>query len=35
MKHLASAALSEAKHTGRNRCVFFTLAEVPSFEQAS
>jgi len=35
MKHLASAALSEAKRTGRNRCVFYTLAEVPSFEQAS
>jgi diguanylate cyclase (GGDEF)-like protein len=35
LKHLASAALSEAKRTGRNRCVFFTLAEIPSFEQAS
>ena len=28
MKHLAAAALAEAKVTGRNRCVFFN-AEAP------
>jgi diguanylate cyclase (GGDEF)-like protein len=33
MKHLAASALAEAKHTGRNRCVFFTMPNVP-FEQA-
>lgn len=33
MKHLAAAALSEAKNTGRNRCVFFTMPRLP-FEQA-
>jgi diguanylate cyclase (GGDEF)-like protein len=33
MKHLASSALSEAKQTGRNRCVFHPLADLP-FEQA-
>lgn len=33
MKHLAAAALSEAKNTGRNRCVFQTMPNLP-FEQA-
>jgi diguanylate cyclase len=33
MKHLAAAALSEAKNTGRNRCVFHTMPRLP-FEQA-
>ena len=33
MKHLAAAALSEAKTTGRNKCVFFTVSRLP-FEQA-
>lgn len=28
MKHLAASALSEAKNTGRNRCVFFTMPPV-------
>ena len=33
MKHLASVALSEAKNTGRNRCVFHVMPKLP-FEQA-
>lgn len=33
MKHIAAAALSEAKLTGRNRCVFFPASR-PPFEQA-
>jgi diguanylate cyclase len=33
MKHLASVALSEAKNTGRNRCVFHMMPKLP-FEQA-
>lgn len=33
MKHTAAAALSEAKNTGRNRCVFFSMPAVP-FEAA-
>lgn len=33
MKHLAAAALSEAKRTGRNRCVFFVMPQ-HSVEQA-
>lgn len=33
LKHWASAALAEAKRTGRNRCVFYSLAQLP-FEQA-
>jgi diguanylate cyclase (GGDEF)-like protein len=33
VKHLAAAALSEAKKTGRNKCVHFTLPKLP-FEQA-
>jgi diguanylate cyclase (GGDEF)-like protein len=33
MKHVAAAALSEAKNTGRNRCVFFAMPRLP-FEQA-
>ncbi|MFO0967327.1 MAG: diguanylate cyclase [Gemmataceae bacterium] len=33
MKHTAAAALSEAKTTGRNRCVFFSMPRTP-FEQA-
>ncbi len=33
MKHLAAAALSEAKKSGRNRCVFFSLPSLP-VEQA-
>lgn len=33
MKHLAAGALAEAKRTGRNRCVFFTMPRVP-FVQA-
>src|SRR5207253_763382 len=33
MKHVAAAALAEAKMTGRNRCVVHTLAPRP-FEQA-
>jgi diguanylate cyclase (GGDEF)-like protein len=33
MKHIAAAALSEAKITGRNRCVFFAIGCYP-FEQA-
>lgn len=34
MKHLAAAALSEAKRMGRNRCVFFAMPKLP-VEQAS
>jgi diguanylate cyclase (GGDEF)-like protein len=34
LKHWASAALAEAKRTGRNRCVFYSLAQLP-FEVAS
>jgi diguanylate cyclase (GGDEF)-like protein len=33
LKHIAASALSEAKETGRNRCVFRTLSELP-VEQA-
>lgn len=33
MKHAAAAALSEAKITGRNRCVFYSMKTSP-FEQA-
>jgi len=33
MKHAAAAALSEAKNTGRNRCVFFPMPKV-AVEQA-
>jgi diguanylate cyclase (GGDEF)-like protein len=33
MKHAAAAALSEAKMTGRNRCVFYSMKPSP-FEQA-
>jgi diguanylate cyclase (GGDEF)-like protein len=33
IKHWASAALAEAKRTGRNRCIFYTLSQLP-FEQA-
>jgi len=33
MKHVAAAALSEAKMTGRNRCVIFAVSKHP-FEQA-
>ncbi len=33
MKHLAASALADAKRTGRNRCVFHMLPNVP-FEQA-
>ncbi len=33
MKHLASVALAEAKTTGRNRCVFHIMPNLP-FEQA-
>jgi diguanylate cyclase (GGDEF)-like protein len=33
VKHLAAAALSEAKKTGRNRCVLLTIPKLP-FEQA-
>jgi diguanylate cyclase (GGDEF)-like protein len=29
LKHCASAALAEAKRTGRNRCVHYPLAQVP------
>ena len=32
IKHVAAAALSEAKKTGRNKCVCFTLPKFP-FEQ--
>jgi diguanylate cyclase len=34
LKHWASAALAEAKRTGRNRCVHYTLGQLPPFEQA-
>ncbi len=34
MRHLAASALAEAKRTGRNRCVYFTMPKIP-FEQAS
>jgi diguanylate cyclase (GGDEF)-like protein len=34
LKHWASAALAEAKHTGRNRCVHYSLGQPPPFEQA-
>jgi diguanylate cyclase len=33
MKHIAAAALAEAKATGRNRCVYYSVAVRP-FEQA-
>jgi diguanylate cyclase (GGDEF)-like protein len=33
MKHIAAAALAEAKATGRNRCVFYPVTRHP-FEQA-
>jgi diguanylate cyclase (GGDEF)-like protein len=33
MKHIAAAALAEAKATGRNKCVFYSVAVRP-FEQA-
>jgi diguanylate cyclase (GGDEF)-like protein len=33
LKHLAAAALSEAKKTGRNRCVYYTLPRI-AVEQA-
>jgi diguanylate cyclase (GGDEF)-like protein len=33
LKHWASAALAEAKRTGRNRCVFYSLSTLP-FDQA-
>jgi diguanylate cyclase len=33
MKHLASAALAEAKSKGRNRCIFHVMPKLP-FEQA-
>jgi len=33
MKHLAASALAEAKRTGRNRCVYYTMPKIP-FEQA-
>ena len=33
MKHIAAAALAEAKFAGRNRCVLHTLPNRP-FEQA-
>jgi diguanylate cyclase (GGDEF)-like protein len=33
LKHWASAALAEAKRTGRNRCVMYHLGQLP-FEQA-
>jgi diguanylate cyclase (GGDEF)-like protein len=33
LKHLAAAALAEAKKTGRNRCVYYTLPRLP-VEQA-
>lgn len=35
MKHLAAAALAEAKMTGRNRCVYHTLSSHPLVEQAA
>jgi diguanylate cyclase (GGDEF)-like protein len=33
MKHLAASALAEAKRTGRNRCVYYSMPNIP-FEQA-
>ena len=33
MKHVAAAALSEAKMTGRNRCIIYPASKHP-FEQA-
>jgi diguanylate cyclase (GGDEF)-like protein len=33
LKHWASAALAEAKRTGRNRCIYYPLSQLP-FEQA-
>jgi diguanylate cyclase (GGDEF)-like protein len=33
MKHMAASALAEAKRTGRNRCVYYAMPNVP-FEQA-
>jgi diguanylate cyclase (GGDEF)-like protein len=33
LKHWASAALAEAKRTGRNRCILYLLSQLP-FEQA-
>lgn len=33
MKHLAATALADAKRTGRNRCVYYTMPKIP-FEQA-
>lgn len=34
MKHLAAKALSEAKKTGRNRCVFYSVSDKRPFEAA-
>jgi len=34
MKHLAARALSEAKKTGRNRCVFSPIGAKQPFEAA-
>jgi GGDEF domain-containing protein len=33
MKHTAAAALAEAKTTGRNKCVFYSMPNLP-FEAA-
>ena len=33
IKHTAAAALTEAKNTGRNKCVFHPVLKLP-FEQA-
>ncbi|MCI0640603.1 MAG: diguanylate cyclase [Gemmataceae bacterium] len=33
MKHTAAAALAEAKNTGRNKCIYFTMPAIP-FEAA-
>ena len=33
LKHLSAAALSAAKNTGRNKCVYKTVPKLP-FEQA-
>jgi diguanylate cyclase (GGDEF)-like protein len=35
MKHLAAKALNEAKKSGRNQCIFFTVGRQPPFEAAS
>jgi len=35
MRHWASAALAEAKRTGRNRCVFYAMAHLPAEQHAS